>query len=199
MNNKSIATALTLGFLAFIFLAIQLSPEAVTEEYAKLIRQYRCTTVYGDRYGGEWPREQFRKHGVNYEPADPKLIDPETGRLRKASKCPPGQTDKLENYAGRCVDPKLIDPETGRLRKASKCAPGESDTTKHYKGTCVRLDQLDETGRLRKQIGKEKSPQEETAPQRPMKIIKKKPQAEENPCGKGWYKAADGQCYPRLN
>jgi hypothetical protein len=108
---------------------------------------------------------------------------------------PPGQTDKLENYAGRCVDPKLIDPETGRLRKASKCAPGESDTTKHYKGTCVRLDQLDETGRLRKQIGKE----EETAPQRPMKIIKKKPQAEENPCGKGWYKAADGQCYPRLN
>jgi hypothetical protein len=29
------------------------SPEAVTEEYAKLIRQYRCTTVYGDRYGGE--------------------------------------------------------------------------------------------------------------------------------------------------
>jgi hypothetical protein len=113
--------------------------------------------------------------------------------------CPPGQTDKLENYAGRCVDPKLIDPETGRLRKASKCAPGESDTTKHYKGTCVRLDQLDETGRLRKQIGKEKSPQEETAPQRPMKIIKKKPQAEENPCGKGWYKAADGQCYPRLN
>ena len=46
------------------------SPEAVTEEYAKLIRQYRCTTVYGDRYGGGWPREQFRKHGVNYEPAD---------------------------------------------------------------------------------------------------------------------------------
>jgi hypothetical protein len=46
------------------------SPEAVTEEYAKLVRQYRCTTVYGDRYGGEWPREQFRKHGVNYEPAD---------------------------------------------------------------------------------------------------------------------------------
>ena len=46
------------------------SPEAVTEEYAKLIREYRCTTVYGDRYGGEWPREQFRKHGVNYEPAE---------------------------------------------------------------------------------------------------------------------------------
>ena len=46
------------------------SPEAVTEEYAKLVREYRCTTVYGDRYGGEWPREQFRKHGVNYEPSE---------------------------------------------------------------------------------------------------------------------------------
>ena len=46
------------------------SPEAVTEEFAKLIRSYRCTKVYGDRYGGEWPREQFRKHGVNYEPSE---------------------------------------------------------------------------------------------------------------------------------
>ena len=45
------------------------SPEAVTEEYAKLMKQYRCTTVTGDRYGGDWVREQFRKHGINYEPA----------------------------------------------------------------------------------------------------------------------------------
>ena len=36
----------------------------------KIIRSYRCTKVYGDRYGGEWPREQFRKHGVNYEPSE---------------------------------------------------------------------------------------------------------------------------------
>jgi hypothetical protein len=25
--------------------------------------------VVGDRYGGEFPREQFRKHGVSYEPS----------------------------------------------------------------------------------------------------------------------------------
>ena len=36
------------------------SPEGVVEEFAALLRQYRCTTVYGDRYAGEWPREQFR-------------------------------------------------------------------------------------------------------------------------------------------
>jgi hypothetical protein len=46
------------------------SPEAVVEEYASLIRTYRCSTVYGDRYAGEWPREQFQKRGVFYEPAD---------------------------------------------------------------------------------------------------------------------------------
>jgi hypothetical protein len=25
--------------------------------------------VQGDHWGGEWPREQFRKHGVQYEPS----------------------------------------------------------------------------------------------------------------------------------
>jgi hypothetical protein len=25
--------------------------------------------VTGDRYGGEWPRERFREHGIAYEPA----------------------------------------------------------------------------------------------------------------------------------
>jgi hypothetical protein len=46
------------------------SPEAVVEEYAKLIREYRCSKVFGDRYAGEWPREQFQKRGVFYEPAE---------------------------------------------------------------------------------------------------------------------------------
>ena len=28
---------------------------------------YRIRTITGDAYGGEWPREQFRKHSINYE------------------------------------------------------------------------------------------------------------------------------------
>ena len=47
-----------------------LSPEAVVEEFATLIKSYRCSRVYGDRYAGEWPREQFQKRGIFYEPAD---------------------------------------------------------------------------------------------------------------------------------
>ena len=45
------------------------SPEATVEEFARLLRSYRVTTVFGDRYSGEWCREQFRRHSVNYEPA----------------------------------------------------------------------------------------------------------------------------------
>jgi hypothetical protein len=43
------------------------SPEAVCEEFAEVLRAYRVTKVTGDRYAGEWPREQFRKRGINYE------------------------------------------------------------------------------------------------------------------------------------
>jgi hypothetical protein len=45
------------------------SPEAAVEEFASLIKTYRCAKVNGDRYAAEWPREQFQKRGIFYEPA----------------------------------------------------------------------------------------------------------------------------------
>jgi hypothetical protein len=45
------------------------SPEAVAKEFAEFFRSYRCSEIRGDRYAGEWPREQFRKYGVDYLPA----------------------------------------------------------------------------------------------------------------------------------
>jgi hypothetical protein len=45
------------------------SPDAVIEEFATRCKAYRITRVEGDRYGGEFPRELFRKHGVEYEVA----------------------------------------------------------------------------------------------------------------------------------
>jgi hypothetical protein len=44
-----------------------LSPEVVIAEFAAVLRSYRCHKVVGDRYGGEFPREQFRKRGITYE------------------------------------------------------------------------------------------------------------------------------------
>ena len=45
------------------------SPEYVTSEFAALLKSYRCSRVIGDRYAGEWPKEQFSRFGVIYEPA----------------------------------------------------------------------------------------------------------------------------------
>ena len=42
------------------------SPEATVAEFCETLRRYGVSTVTGDRYAGEWPREQFRKLGVNY-------------------------------------------------------------------------------------------------------------------------------------
>ncbi len=46
------------------------SPDQVTREYAELLKGYHLHTVQGDRYAGEWPREKFREHGVEYRVAD---------------------------------------------------------------------------------------------------------------------------------
>lgn len=46
------------------------SPEAVVGEFATTLKSYRVSTVTGDRYGGEWPREQFRKLGISYDLSD---------------------------------------------------------------------------------------------------------------------------------
>ena len=43
------------------------SPESVVEEFAGLLKSYRINKVVGDRWGGEFVREPFRSHGVQYE------------------------------------------------------------------------------------------------------------------------------------
>jgi hypothetical protein len=46
------------------------SPEQVIGDFAALLASYHIDRVTGDRYGGEFPRELFRKHGVDYELAE---------------------------------------------------------------------------------------------------------------------------------
>ena len=50
-----------------------LSPEVVIAEFAETLKRYCVRSVMGDTYGGEFPREQFRKHGIQYQTSkDPK-------------------------------------------------------------------------------------------------------------------------------
>jgi hypothetical protein len=51
------------------------SPESVVSDFATLLRDYGICEVHGDRYAGEWPRERFRDHGIEYVPAEESKSD----------------------------------------------------------------------------------------------------------------------------
>ena len=46
------------------------SPAAVTADFAALLHRHGVRTVTGDRFGGEFPGEVFRTHGIDYTPCD---------------------------------------------------------------------------------------------------------------------------------
>jgi hypothetical protein len=46
------------------------SPEACVADFARTLRAYRVDKVTGDRWGGEFVREPFRVHGIEYQIAD---------------------------------------------------------------------------------------------------------------------------------
>lgn len=46
------------------------SPEESVRKFAEVLKQYRCSTVTGDRYAAQWPVVAFEKVGILYRPAD---------------------------------------------------------------------------------------------------------------------------------
>jgi hypothetical protein len=42
----------------------------VALEFSQTVKRYGIASVTGDRYGGEWPVEQFRKQGIEYQTAE---------------------------------------------------------------------------------------------------------------------------------
>ena len=63
------------------------SPERVVAEFAELLRRYRVTKVYGDRYAGEWPVESFRNHGITFEASAKPKSDLYQELLPKLNSC----------------------------------------------------------------------------------------------------------------
>ena len=45
------------------------NPEAACKELAQMFRSYKITTIHADRYAGDWPKVQFRKHGIDVRPS----------------------------------------------------------------------------------------------------------------------------------
>jgi hypothetical protein len=86
------------------------SPEAVVDEFAGVLKSYAVTRVQGDRYGGEFPRELFRRHHISYETAS----KPKSDLYRELL--------PLIN-SGRCElldHPKLISQLTGLERRTAR-------------------------------------------------------------------------------
>jgi hypothetical protein len=46
------------------------SPQQVVEDFCQVLHRFKISQVIGDRYAGEWPREQFVKHGIAYQLTD---------------------------------------------------------------------------------------------------------------------------------
>lgn len=45
------------------------APSTVVQEFAQVLKQYGLSEVTGDKYAGQWPADQFTKHGIKYIPA----------------------------------------------------------------------------------------------------------------------------------
>ena len=39
----------------------------MTKEFSDFLKSYGISGVFGDNYGGEWPKAEFAKNGINYE------------------------------------------------------------------------------------------------------------------------------------
>ncbi|BAV45845.1 Uncharacterized protein MLTONO_0942 [Mesorhizobium loti] len=86
------------------------SPESVVEEFCSLLKSYGISSVTGDRYAGEWPREQFRKHGIQYRLADKTRSDLYRDLLPLLNS---GSVDLLD-------DDKLINQIVGLERRVAR-------------------------------------------------------------------------------
>lgn len=72
-DSSTLATARRDGERAVLCLLREIrppfSPEAMVEEFAATLKARHIDRVVGDKYAGEWPAEQFQRHGLRYEAA----------------------------------------------------------------------------------------------------------------------------------
>jgi hypothetical protein len=99
------------------------SPDATVKEFAALLKTYWLSTVTGDRYAGEWPREQFRKCGIHYQVSSRTRSDLYLELLPLINS---GRVELLDHL--RLVSQlATLERRTGRGKDAIDHAPGAHD------------------------------------------------------------------------
>lgn len=73
-DSMTLAIAHDAGGRAIVDLAREVkapfNPDAVTADFAMVLKRYGVRTVTGDRYAGEWPRDRFRAYQIDYRPSE---------------------------------------------------------------------------------------------------------------------------------
>jgi len=100
------------------------SPDSVVIEFAETLKAYRVSTVTGDRYACEWPRERFSAHGITYQPAEKNKSEIYLAFLPMLNS---GRVDLLDN-AGSIVQFLGLERRTSRAgRDTIDHAPNAHD------------------------------------------------------------------------
>jgi hypothetical protein len=79
------------------------SPESVVSDFAALLRSYGIKTVTGDRFAGEWPRERFFVHGIEYRVSEKSKSDLYRDMLPLINGCRVGLLDHPRLIAQLCA------------------------------------------------------------------------------------------------
>jgi len=93
------------------------NPDACVKEFSDTLRSFGISTLVGDHYGGEWPRSQFKKHGVSYKPADQTKSDLYLHLLPLLNS---GRIELLDH-------PRLINQLVGLARRTSRAGKDSID------------------------------------------------------------------------
>jgi hypothetical protein len=97
------------------------NPDDTARDFCDVIKSYGCSSVTGDRFGGEWPRERFRVHGIEY------LISERTKQEIYKDLLPLANANRVDLLADPKLKAQLLDLErrTGRAGR---------DTIDHPRG-----------------------------------------------------------------
>jgi hypothetical protein len=93
------------------------SPDDVVKEFAATLRSYGVSTVVGDRYASEWPRERFRVHEIEYRVSDKTKSDLYLTLLPLLNS---GRIELLDNQ-------RLLNQLTGLERRTSRAGKDSID------------------------------------------------------------------------
>jgi hypothetical protein len=98
------------------------STESITSEYATLLQSYGISSIHGDNYAGEWPKEAFARYGITY------LREPKVRSEIYLATLPLINSRRVEFLD----NPKMVLQFANLVRQTS---PGGKDSINHQQGS----------------------------------------------------------------